>query len=158
MRIKLDGLYSNLKFSSAHIIFGHETCGYIHGHSYYVDVELSGEKKGNFLCDFRIVKKIVKEICKRLDHKLLIPKFHKDLYYEIRDNKVYFKYKEKEYLIPVDDILLLPIPSTSAEDLAIYIADELYNRLKDHINLEYIEVSVNEGLGQKATYRKVVKE
>ncbi|WP_456471734.1 6-carboxytetrahydropterin synthase [Methanocaldococcus sp.] len=157
MRIKVEGLYNNLKFSSAHVVFGHETCGYLHGHTYYLDVELSGEKKGKFLCDFKIVKDVAKKICKRLDHKLLLPKYHKDLYYEVRDKVVYFKYKEKEYLIPIDDILMLPIPSTSAEDLSIYIAEELEKELK-HINLDYIEVSIYEGIGQKAIYRKKVKQ
>ena len=44
MKILINGIQSNLRFSSAHIIPGHESCGFIHGHSYFVDVEIEGEK------------------------------------------------------------------------------------------------------------------
>ncbi|WP_423793232.1 6-carboxytetrahydropterin synthase [Methanocaldococcus indicus] len=154
MIIEINGLYSNLKFSSSHIVFGHKTCGGIHGHTYYLDVKLFGEKKDEFLCDFKIVKKIAKNICKELDHKLLLPKYHKHLIYELRDKSIYFKYKEKEYLIPVEDVILLPIPSTSAEDLAIYIANKI-NKELNLDNIKWIETSIYEGLGQKAVYRLV---
>ncbi len=155
--IEINGLYSNIKFSSSHIVFGHETCGCIHGHTYYLDVKLYGYKKNDFLCDFKIIKKIAKEICKKLDHKLILPKLKNDIYYEIRDKSIFFKYKEKEYLIPVEDVILLPIPSTSAEDLAIYIANELKEKLKIYDNIEEIEVILYEGLGQKAVYKTRVR-
>ena len=32
MKILVNGIQSNLRFSSAHVIPGHESCGYIHGH------------------------------------------------------------------------------------------------------------------------------
>ena len=42
MRVNLDGIHTNLRFSAAHMIIGHESCGKIHGHSYIVDVEIDG--------------------------------------------------------------------------------------------------------------------
>ncbi len=161
MLLELNGLHAGLRFSSAHIVFGHPTCGVIHGHSYYVDVRIEGERSGefNFVCDFKIIKKIVKEICDNIDHKLILPKNHKDVYYELRDTTLYFKYKNKEYSIPVEDVILLPIPSTTAEDLAIYFANEISKKLKDlgFSNINWIEVSVNEGIGQGACYRMYLK-
>jgi len=162
MMLELNGLHAGLRFSSAHIVFGHPTCGVIHGHSYYVDVKLYGERAGefNFVCDFKIIKKIVKEICDKLDHKLILPKNHDKVYYELRDKTLYFKYENKEYSIPVEDVILLPIPSTTAEDLAIYFADEIANNLKNlgFSNINWLEVSINEGIGQGACYRKYLKE
>ena len=38
MKILVNGIQSNLRFSSAHVIPGHESCGFIHGHSYFVDI------------------------------------------------------------------------------------------------------------------------
>ncbi|WP_456374857.1 6-carboxytetrahydropterin synthase [Methanocaldococcus sp.] len=161
MLLELNGLHAGLRFSSAHIVFGHPTCGVIHGHSYYVDVKINGERLGefNFVCDFKIIKKIVKEICDSIDHKLILPKNHKDVYYELRDTTLYFKYKNKEYSIPVEDVILLPIPSTTAEDLAIYFANEISKKLKDlgFSNINWIEVSINEGIGQGACYRMYLK-
>ena len=58
MKIMINGIQSNLRFSSAHVIPGHESCGYIHGHSYFVDVEIEGERAGDFefVVDFKDVK------------------------------------------------------------------------------------------------------
>ena len=65
MKIILNGVQSNLRFSSAHIIPGHESCGYIHGHSYFVDVEIQGKRVGkfDFVVDFKDIKKYTREIC-----------------------------------------------------------------------------------------------
>ena len=59
MKILVNGIQSNLRFSSAHVIPGHESCGFIHGHSYFVDVEIEGERAGDFefVVDFKDVKK-----------------------------------------------------------------------------------------------------
>ena len=38
MKINLDGIHTNLRFSSAHMVIGHPSCGRIHGHSYIVDI------------------------------------------------------------------------------------------------------------------------
>ena len=51
MKIMINGIQSNLRFSSAHVIPGHESCGYIHGHSYFVDVKSKrGEHAGILIC------------------------------------------------------------------------------------------------------------
>ena len=72
MKIMINGIQSNLRFSSAHVIPGHESCGYIHGHSYFVDVEIEGERAGEFefVVDFKDVKSYTKAICNELDHRL----------------------------------------------------------------------------------------
>ncbi|WP_048197011.1 6-carboxytetrahydropterin synthase [Methanocaldococcus vulcanius] len=162
MMLELNGLHAGLRFSSAHIVFGHPSCGVIHGHSYYVDVRIFGERCGefNFVCDFKTIKTVVKEICEKLDHKLILPKNHEKVYYELKDKTLYFKYKYKEYTIPVEDVILLPIPSTTAEDLAKYFTNEISKKLKNlgFSNIIWIEVSINEGIGQGACYRKYLKE
>ena len=78
MKILINGIQSNLRFSSAHIIPGHESCGYIHGHSYFVDVEIEGERSGDFdfVVDFKDVKAITKSMCDELDHRMLIPVYN----------------------------------------------------------------------------------
>ena len=75
MKIMINGINAGLRFSSAHIIPVHSSCGFIHGHSYFVDVEIEGERSGNyeFVVDFKDVKDVVRSICKKLDHRVLIP-------------------------------------------------------------------------------------
>ena len=78
MKILVNGIQSNLRFSSAHVIPGHESCGFIHGHSYFVDIEIEGERAGkfDFVADFKDVKGYTKAVCKELDHRLLIPVYN----------------------------------------------------------------------------------
>lgn len=169
MKILVNGIQSNLRFSSAHVIPGHESCGFIHGHSYFVDVEIEGERAGEFefVVDFKDVKSYTKAICDELDHRLLIPVHNKlidfkdfdknkDSIFDLRDAKtVYFKIDGKSYSIPSVDCVFLPLPYTSAEELSKFFAETLAKKLSEtYDNLEYVSVCVNEGIGQGAMYRK----
>lgn len=157
MKINLDGIHTNLRFSAAHMVIGHESCGKIHGHSYIVDVELQGKRSGQFgfVIDFKILKDITRKICKSLDHRLLIPYNSPDLEV-INENDKYFEFRllnDMEYKLPKQDLVLLPITSTTAEELSTYITNNIVQELEDTSTLSYIEVQVNEGIGQGASYR-----
>ena len=139
MKILVSGIPSNLRFSSAHVIPGHESCGFIHGHSYFVDVEIEGERAGEFefVVDFKDVKGYAKAICDELDHRLLIPVYNnlidfkdfdkdKDSIFNLKDKKsVYFKIDGKGYSLPSVDCVFLPLPYTSAEELSKFFAETL---------------------------------
>jgi len=165
MILELKGLYLGLRFSSAHIVFGHHSCGVIHGHTYYIDVRLGGRPSGdfNFLIDFKVLKKIVKDVCKKLDHKLLLPRDHPHLKYTLGENYIHFVYSQgrckKEYKIPLEDVLLLPLKGITAEELSLYITglirEELLKLEVD--NIEWVEVTLYEGLGQGITSRMHLK-
>ena len=169
MKILINGIQSNLRFSSAHMIPGHETCGYIHGHSYFVDVEIEGERAGkyNFVVDFKDVKKYTNAICEELDHRLLIPVYNdliefkdfdkkKDSIFNLKKEKtVHFKVDGKGYSIPSVDCVFLPLSYSSAEEMSKFFAETLAKKLsEDYDNIEYVTVCVNEGIGQGAEYRK----
>ena len=169
MKILINGIQSNLRFSSAHIIPGHESCGFIHGHSYFVDIEIEGERAGDFefVVDFKDIKSYARAICDELDHRLLIPIYNdliefkdfdknKGSIFDLKNNKsVYFRIQDKGYSIPSVDCIFLPLPFTSAEELSKFFAETLAKKLsEDYDNLEYIAVCVNEGIGQGAMYRK----
>ena len=169
MKILINGIQSNLRFSSAHVIPGHESCGFIHGHSYFVDVEIDGERAGEFefVVDFKDVKSYTKTICNELDHRLLIPVYNKLIEFKDFDKKsdsifdlkeqgsVRFKIEGKGYSVPSVDCVFLPLPYTSAEELSKFFAETLAKKLsEDYDNLNSIAVCVNEGIGQGAVYRK----
>ena len=165
MKILVNGIQSNLRFSSAHVIPGHESCGYIH----VVDVEIEGERAGDFefVVDFKDVKGFTKAICDELDHRLLIPvyndliefkDFDKDndsIFNLKKKHTVHFKIDGKGYSLPGVDCVFLPLPYTSAEELSKFFAETLAKKLSGtYDNLEYVAVCVNEGIGQGAEYRK----
>lgn len=169
MKILINGIQSNLRFSSAHVIPGHPSCGHIHGHSYFVDVEIEGDRAGeyDFVVDFKDVKACTKSICDTLDHRLLIPVLNDTIEFkdftkgldsieELENRKtLHLKINDKGYSLPTDDCVLLNLPYTSAEELSKYFAEKLVDELsKKYDNLFTLSVCVNEGIGQGAVYTK----
>lgn len=160
MKIVINGIHANLRFASAHMIPCHEFCGGIHGHSYHVDVIVDGERGGEFgfVVDFKTVKGIVRKTCKKLDHKLLLPENSKELIFKSTDDPLEFYIGPKEYKIPREDCYILPLPSTSAEDLAEYFAEELFQALaQENSGIKSVEICVNEGIGQGAYFTKTAE-
>jgi len=157
MKIIINGIHANLRFASAHMIPCHEFCGGIHGHSYHVDVTVEGERGGEFgfVVDFKTVKGIVRKICKKLDHKLLIPEKSKEIEFKNVDKFVEFSIRDKEYKIPIEDCCLLPLTSTSAEAMSEHFAENLFQALaREEAGIKTLEICVNEGIGQGACFTK----
>ncbi len=149
---------AKLRFSACHLIPGHSRCGRLHGHTYAVSVHLEGEKReeDGFILDFFELKEAVLEICGRLDHRVIIA--GRDPKLEIQQKGESLEVKvlgEKTYLLPLDDVVMLPIPSASAEDLCSYFITELVDRLdlEERGNLWSLEVRLDEGVGQGAGCR-----
>ncbi|OPX58717.1 MAG: Dihydroneopterin monophosphate aldolase [Methanobacterium sp. PtaB.Bin024] len=160
MKIIINGIHANLRFSSAHMIPCHEFCGGIHGHSYHVDVKVEGERGGpfGFVVDFKTVKSIVRDLCKILDHKLLLPEKSKEIDFKSKGESLEFAIGDKEYKIPREDCYLLPLSSTSAEDMAEYFAEQLFQALlQEEADIKSVGICVNEGIGQGAYFEKTVE-
>ena len=153
--IHVDGWRSNLRFSAAHIIPEYEKCGRLHGHSYAVHARIFGipDDKGIIL-DFSVVKDVLRDIIKTFDHKVLIPEQSSKVDIQQDQKSIRLKSLGKEYLFPVEDCMLLPITSTSAESLAGYILSLLLERLSLDDTISAVEVGVDEGYGQGARIRK----
>ncbi|MHA1386595.1 MAG: 6-pyruvoyl trahydropterin synthase family protein, partial [Candidatus Helarchaeota archaeon] len=71
-KLKLDD--PKLNFSAAHFLIEHNKCSRIHGHNYYVQIEISGKlDEKSMIIDFIEVKKLILKTIEHLDHKLLLP-------------------------------------------------------------------------------------
>jgi 6-pyruvoyltetrahydropterin/6-carboxytetrahydropterin synthase len=155
--IVIDGWKSNIRFSSAHIIPDYEKCGRLHGHTYAVHLKVVGEldDKG-IIMDFSMLKDVVRKTISELDHKVLIPEKNSFIKIEREKNsiKLSLSSPEKKYVFPQSDCVLLPIDSTSAENLACYILDMLLKKLPLSKSITSIEVGVDEGFGQGARVSK----
>lgn len=159
MKIVINGIHAGLRFSAAHMIPQHEFCGCIHGHSYHVDVVVEGERSGDFgfVADFKTVKDMVRQLCAKLDHKVLIPLKSPEIEFKNQDDSVEFSIGSKEYKLPSEDCCLLSLTSTSAEELAEYFAEQLYSLMAQD-EISSVQVCVNEGIGQGAYFtRKAIK-
>ncbi len=155
-RIQVEKDY--IGFCSAHFITyeGHR-CETLHGHNYRARITIEGPLDENFyVLDFVKVKRMMKAICDELDHRVLLPLHNPLLELEVGEESVSVRYKHRHFLFPREDVVLLPIPNTTAEMLAQYICkralEELHKWGAD--NLSAIEVEVEEAIGQSATYRE----
>lgn len=138
------------------MIFENGTREPLHGHNYRVQVKGEAPSlSGDMVFDFLDIKPIVREVCDSLDHKLLIPKECKQLKIHTENkNYVIETPDESVFSIPQTDVLLLPILNTSAERIAVYICDEIRNRVLQKFGFSFksIEVEVEETPGQSAVY------
>jgi 6-pyruvoyltetrahydropterin/6-carboxytetrahydropterin synthase len=100
------------------------------------------------------LKGTLREIVNNLDHKILVPRESKVLRIEKKNDNVKISLLDKQYLFPIDDCVFLPLNSTSAENLANYILNELIKKLTLPKQIASIEIGVDEGYGQGARVSK----
>ena len=148
-----------LVFASAHFITfrGHQ-CESLHGHNYRVGVMVEGavDEECLFVLDFSVLKKITRELCDAIDHKVLLPLQNPKLAYREEGDRVHVDYfGEPTYVFPKRDCALLPIQNSTAEMLAEYLALQVKDalRAKGFTHLTALEMEVEENYGQSATYR-----
>lgn len=156
--IAVNGWNAHIRFSSAHIIPEYEKCGRLHGHTYAIQAKIFGtlDEKG-IIADFSIIKQFLREIANSLDHKILIPNKSNVVTITQDHQEITVDSLGKKYVFPLHDCVLLPIPSTSAENLAIYVLNTFIDKLKPEKNINSIEIGVDEGYGQGARVHKNIK-
>ena len=154
--IKVYKQYFN--FAASHfLIFKDGTREPLHGQNYRV--QLKGEAcelDSDMVFDFLDIKPIVREVCDSLDHRLLIPGENKDLTIEEVDSSYKITPPDGSiFIIPKQDVLILPLQNTSAERLAIYLAKEIHQLVRKRFNFNFpvLEIEVEETPGQCAVYR-----
>ena len=153
-KVKVEGGY--LRFSSAHFITFGGKCERLHGHNYGVLVELEGTLGEDMLVfDFTVLKRITREICRRLNHRFLLPMHNPHLQLKEQEAGWEIRFQDKYYVFPREDVIELPIDNSTAERLAEYICNELRRELANYntTNISTIMVGVEEAPTQMAYYR-----
>jgi 6-pyruvoyltetrahydropterin/6-carboxytetrahydropterin synthase len=150
MRIEIDGEYSGIKFSASHFIPGHDKCGRLHGHSYILHLVLHGEKNDQgMVMDFVDLKKALRRIVEELDHHVLLPGRSSDVTIK-KGQEVEVHTCNKRYIFPTEDVVILDIAQTSAEEMAETILARLLEMIVVPANVRSIEVGLDEERGQTA--------
>ncbi len=146
-----------LKFSSAHfLIFPDGSAERLHGHNYRVFVDLHcGLDRHGLVVNFKEIKPLVRQLCDELDEFVLIPGKHHELTAERRGESYEIRYRERRYLIPANEVLVLPISNTSAENLAAWLGRTLRDRMRTAwpgLHVRSLSVGVEETRGQRGTW------
>jgi 6-pyruvoyltetrahydropterin/6-carboxytetrahydropterin synthase len=149
-----------LVFASAHFItFAGHRCEPLHGHNYRVAAALEGalDEESWYVVDFSELKRVMRQLCDEIDHKVLLPLRNPKLDVREHDGSVSVAYEGKQkYVFPIEDCALLDIPNTTVEMLAQYLAERLRDAMRELgvRTLTAIELEVEENFGQSATFRE----
>ena len=150
----------NLVFCAGHFITYTGSCEPLHGHNYRAAVTLEGPlDESEFVFDFVRLKRMMKAVCDRLDHRMLLPTDNPRLSIAADDVGYTVRYQHKTYVVPREDVVQLPVPNTTAEHLAAWIGDRIAEELAavGAFHLTALEIEVEETPGQSAVYRKALK-
>ena len=157
-RVRIEKDYT--VFCAGHFITydGHE-CEPLHGHNYQAAATLEGPLDDNaYVFDFTKLKRALRSIVDRLDHRMLLPTKSALIRVTPSGDEVEASYRNKRYVFPLSDVVLLPISNTTAEMLAWWIAQELRKTLGSLPAATALEVEVDESSGQRAFYREALGE
>jgi 6-pyruvoyltetrahydropterin/6-carboxytetrahydropterin synthase len=145
------------KFSCAHMtVFPDGRKERLHGHNYYVSVQVDlADISFENLVEFAPIKTAVAELCAAWkEHTLLA---ERNPHFEIRiDDGVELEFElcGKRYVLPREDVLLLPIDNVAVEALSAHLAEVLVERLGDVLRKDVVlglEVTVTESAKQGAS-------
>ena len=154
-----------VRVTKDHLIFccGHfisyegDKCERLHGHNYRTAVEVEAPLDDNhYVFDFIALKRLTKTITDELDHHMLLATQNAFIRVHEDTNRVRVTYREREWVFPREDCILLPIENTTAEQLARYIGMRLLESLQRECRFvpQTIRVEVEENIGQSATWER----
>jgi 6-pyruvoyltetrahydropterin/6-carboxytetrahydropterin synthase len=140
-----------LVFSAGHFItFNSNICERLHGHNYRVTAEVEGPLDENhYVVDFIALRDTLKVIVDELDHHMLLPTLHPAIRVTADATRVEATFEDRRWAFPRGDCILLPVPNTTAEQLARHIGrrllDDLENRCGTRPAVLRVEVDECEG-------------
>lgn len=152
----------NFKFSAAHfLIFDQFRAERLHGHNYQVkvDIEVPPEEelmKNGYFIDFKEFKKIITTKLNEWDEIVLLPKKHPDMHFKESDQSLEVKFRDRYYVFPKSEVLLLPVSNTSVEQLSKLLANEFFLAFSK-FGVKKVKVYVEETQGQGASTQAGLK-
>ncbi len=143
-----------LVFCAGHFItYGGDICERLHGHNYRVTAEVSGPLDENhYVIDFIALRDTLKAIVDELDHHMLLPTRHPLIKVVADEREVIATFRDRRWVFPLGDCILLDVPNTTSELLARYIAGRLSDDLVKSTGQrpQRLRIEVDESFGNVA--------
>ncbi len=151
MILEIDGEHAGIKFSACHFIPRHDKCSRLHGHSYVLRLRLEGDIGENgFVMDFVSLKKELRKFVEEFDHKTLLPGKSKIVKLTKTGESIEIVCEGKRYVFPASDVVILDIPTTTAEEMTKMMAERMVKEVKIPKNVHSLSVGLDEERGQTA--------
>ncbi len=139
-------------FSAAHFItFNGDICERLHGHNYGVRASVEGPLDGNrYVVDFIALRDAVLAETGKLDHHVILPRDHAEIQVTSDDTETTATFRDRRWVFPKDDCVILPVINTTAEEIARVIAERVIEQTSARFGdaLSWIEVAIDENHGQ----------
>ncbi|HJM75928.1 MAG TPA: 6-carboxytetrahydropterin synthase [Dehalococcoidia bacterium] len=146
-----------LRFAAAHMATLGDELEPLHGHNYSVRCRVDGSLTADqWVIDFSLLKRYVREVCDRLDHRFLLQLESSLIEITEQDGGWALVFGDRRYHFPASDVVTLQIANTTAELIAEWIAGEVVAALAvgGHANISRISVDIEEMLGQSGGYSR----
>ncbi len=150
--VEIDGR-GKLSAEIAHMVPQHTgKCRRLHGHSVSLSVRVEADQldQQGFVLDFTHVKPMMKELLEQLDHHTLLA----DHSYVKDEHQVRVETPDKHYSFPEEDVVILPVFATTAEEMAKWAGTEIWKKIpeEDQDRITYAEVTFWETENTGATF------
>jgi 6-pyruvoyltetrahydropterin/6-carboxytetrahydropterin synthase len=111
----------NLMFAAGHFVsYDGDKVEPLHGHNYRFGVTVEGPLDANaYVFNFVTLKRLMKRVADELDHRTILPRDNPLISVEPQDDGgVIVRARGRWYRLPQEDVVILPLPNTTAEMLA----------------------------------------
>lgn len=140
-------------FSAAHAGLHDGEFEPLHGHSFQVILRLSGTPADNgMLIDFGEVKAALREAIAPLRRRTMMPGRAPEVLITSESNTVSIVAGRKRYILPAEDVVVVPLVNTTTEAIADYLLDRALPYLHGY-GLITVELEVSEAPDTSATAR-----
>ncbi|MHA2223746.1 MAG: 6-pyruvoyl trahydropterin synthase family protein [Candidatus Hodarchaeales archaeon] len=143
-------------FSAAHAIVSTQYQEGLHGHNYFVGVEIEGEKdEYDIIIDFSFLEKLLLDSLSSWDHYVLFPSKNKLIGFVENKENLEISYGNRVYSIPEREIKILNCANVTTEVIAELLGKSLYDVFKKTElwnRIVTIKVSVNETPNYSASH------
>ena len=155
MILEIDGEHSGIRFSACHFIPRHEKCSRLHGHTYLLRLRIEGDIGDNgMVMDFVVLKKELRKFVEELDHKTLLPGKSDEVILTVSETSVDVVCGSKKYMFPTEDVIVLEVPTTTAEEMTKMMVERLVCDIEFPPNVRSVSIGLDEERGQTAWYTK----
>lgn len=155
MILEIDGEHSGIRFSACHFIPRHEKCSRLHGHTYILRLRLEGDiGKDGMVMDFVSLKKELRKFVDELDHRTLLPGKSDEVILTVGPESVNVVCGNKNYMFPREDVVILEVPTTTAEEMTKMMVERMVNDIEFPSNVRSVSIGLDEERGQTAWYTK----
>lgn len=144
---------SGIEFAAGHFVSEGGKCERLHGHNYGVTAKIHGKvDEHGMIIDFRVLKKLLRELCNSWDHRILLPSTSPQIQVVNEGEQTTVKTPDGNYVLPTRDVIKLDVVETTTEELARILCRRLVQELKSRYqNLQQVSVKVSESATSHAT-------